>query len=119
MTHLTGFRGNWISFSEHSIIIGKAGLNLFCNEACPRVAATLAFRKVAGQKETDELMDGYMGRQSGRSDRLPASQGPLPDLRLGSHDAPRFVYPEDRDSSSLRNVGKYSCTHPNPETEQT
>ena len=38
------FRGNWIIFSEHSIIIGKAGLNLFCNEARQRVAATLAFR---------------------------------------------------------------------------
>jgi len=44
MSHLTGLRGNWISFSEHSIIIGKAGLNLFHNEACVRVAATLAFR---------------------------------------------------------------------------
>jgi hypothetical protein len=47
VTQLTGFRGNWIGFSEHSVIIGKAGLNLFSNEAC-LVAASLAFRKVPG-----------------------------------------------------------------------
>jgi hypothetical protein len=68
VTHLTGFRGNWISFSEHSIIIGKAGLNLFCNEACLLAAATLAFRKVVefnvrtGTKRNRQI-DGWINGQ--------------------------------------------------------
>jgi hypothetical protein len=34
------------SVSQNSIIIGKAGLNMFCNEACLLAAAALAFPKV-------------------------------------------------------------------------
>jgi hypothetical protein len=65
VTNLTGFRGNWISFLEHIIIIGKAGLNLFCNETCLCVVATLEFRQVAGQRET--RFDGWINGQIERA----------------------------------------------------
>ena len=38
---------------------------------------------------------------------------------LDFRSTPTFFYAEDRDSSSWRNVGKYSCTRPNNASEQT
>jgi hypothetical protein len=85
VTHLTGFRGNWIIFSEHGIIIGKAGLNLFSNEARLRVAATLALRKVAGFNvrtgtKRNERIAGRMNRQIQRAVCGREAVAPVPFL---------------------------------------
>jgi len=115
MTHLTGFRGNWISFSEHSVIIGKAGLNLFCNEACLRAAATLAFRKFAefnvraGAKRNGQI-DGWINGQIKCGLTVVLLHRAHYQICFWAPTLPPDSFTLKIETSILRNVGKYFCT---------